>query len=312
MRNAKVRGTVKMDSIQVDQTAYLGGGAEFAAPLELRYAKLGHVDLAGANFQDNVDLTGTQIVGELRVVAPQPQQRSQSPQKMPLILPHWSEKMMLILRNARADSILWSPSEQAPEEQPLPQEELLQGWPAHLELSGFMYRNVGGVAGGDSMANRPPGWFKNWLRRQQFYSSAPYEHLASVLRGQGRAETADEILFERKEQERASARPLDRMTLTLSKWLIGYGYHLWWVLFWIAGILVLGVLVLRVFGEGPRNGMPYGIAYSFDMLLPIIRLREQHYKMDLNGVTRYYFYLHKVAGYVLASFLIAGISGLTR
>jgi hypothetical protein len=77
-------------------------------------------------------------------------------------------------------------------------------------------------------------------------------------------------------------------------------------------LLAAGVATLRLSGDGPRNGMPYGVAYSFDMLLPIIKLREEHYKMDLSGWPRYYFYGHKIAGYVLASFLIAGISGLTK
>jgi len=58
--------------------------------------------------------------------------------------------------------------------------------------------------------------------------------------------------------------------------------------------------------------MPFGIAYSFDMLLPIIQLREKHKKIDLQGWPRYYFYTHKIMGYVLASFLIAGLAGLTK
>ena len=49
------------------------------------------------------------------------------------------------------------------------------------------------------------------------------------------------------------------------------------------------------------------------MLLPIIRLREKHYKeIDLQGWPRQYFYVHKIMGYVLASFLIAGLVGLTK
>jgi hypothetical protein len=59
--------------------------------------------------------------------------------------------------------------------------------------------------------------------------------------------------------------------------------------------------------------MPFGLAYSFDILLPIIRLRECHYKIDLQtSWVRYYFYWHKIMGYVLASFFIAGLSGLAK
>jgi hypothetical protein len=39
----------------------------------------------------------------------------------------------------------------------------------------------------------------------------------------------------------------------------------------------LGVFVLKVSGEGRRLRMPYGVAYSFDMLLPVTRLRDKHY-----------------------------------
>ena len=52
--------------------------------------------------------------------------------------------------------------------------------------------------------------------------------------------------------------------------------------------------------------------YSLDLLLPVVRLREQHYDIDLQGRVRYYFYVHQIMGYVLASFLIAGLSGLTK
>jgi hypothetical protein len=48
------------------------------------------------------------------------------------------------------------------------------------------------------------------------------------------------------------------------------------------------------------------------MLLPIIQLRKEHSDIDLDGAAQYYFYFHKIMGYVLASFLIAGLSGLTK
>jgi len=77
-------------------------------------------------------------------------------------------------------------------------------------------------------------------------------------------------------------------------------------------LVAIGALVFRRTEEARKNRMPYGIAYSVDMLLPIIKLRERHYDIDLPGWPRYYFYFHKIMGYVLASFLIAGLSGLTR
>jgi len=79
---------------------------------------------------------------------------------------------------------------------------------------------------------------------------------------------------------------------------------------------VLGAIVLYASGEAgqysPYN-MPYGIAYSLDLLLPVIKLREYHYdKIDLQSWARYYFYFHQLMGYVIAAFLAAGLSGLVK
>ena len=94
--------------------------------------------------------------------------------------------------------------------------------------------------------------------------------------------------------------------------VVGYGYYPERSFGWAALFVILGAVVLRVSGEGPKNGMPFGLAYSFDMLLPIVRLREKHYSIDLAGPARYYFYGHRIMGWVLASFLVAGISGLIK
>jgi hypothetical protein len=104
--------------------------------------------------------------------------------------------------------------------------------------------------------------------------------------------------------------------MTANKWVIGYGYYKFWSIYWAMGLLIAGTVLLWLSGEGRRvsrhYSLPYGIFYSFDLLLLIIRLREKHYKVDLKGWIRYYFYVHRIMGYVLASFLIAGISGLTK
>ena len=55
------------------------------------------------------------------------------------------------------------------------------------------------------------------------------------------------------------------------------------------------------------------LAYSFDMLLPLVKLRERHYEIKIiPWFPRNYFYVHKIFGYVLGLFLLAGLSGLTR
>ncbi len=199
-----------------------------------------------------------------------------------------------------------------------------------LDLTGFTYRNLGSTYGiGDPMIGRPAKWFKDWLGRQASYVQAPYQQLASVLREQGRRDVTDEVLYAGKQRERAQSPFLSYIWLTALDWFIGYGYHLFWSGYWVLGLVALGTLLLWFSGEGWRIsrhykgpwwgwpphgllGLIYGLSYSFDLLLPIIRLREKHYQIDLKGWVRYYFYGHKIMGYVLASFLIGGIAGLTK
>jgi hypothetical protein len=55
---------------------------------------------------------------------------------------------------------------------------------------------------------------------------------------------------------------------------------------------------------------PFG--YSFDALLPIIKLREMHYQIELSGWRHYYFYFQKTIGWVLGIFILAVVSGLAK
>ena len=48
------------------------------------------------------------------------------------------------------------------------------------------------------------------------------------------------------------------------------------------------------------------------MLLPIIELDKAHDRIVLTGWTQLYFYLLKLMGFMLASFIVAGLGGLTK
>jgi hypothetical protein len=48
------------------------------------------------------------------------------------------------------------------------------------------------------------------------------------------------------------------------------------------------------------------------MLLPVINLRKMHSGLELKGWRRYCFYFNKISGYVLATFVAAGLSGITK
>jgi hypothetical protein len=187
-------------------------------------------------------------------------------------------------------------------------------WPEHLELTGFIYQQLNSFDANkqSDMAARPTSWWIDWLGRQQVYSPQPYEYLASTLLKVGYKDKAEDILYAGKNRELENTSFPGNIKLWMERVLIGYGYRTRYAAMWAAGFIVLGAIVLHRSGEGPRNRMPYGVAFSFDMLLPVVKLRDYHYSIDLKGWARYYFYFHKLMGYVLASFLIAGLTGLTK
>ena len=214
----------------------------------------------------------------------------------------WQTGAKLVLRNTEVDSLQDSPN----------------AWPNTLELDGFNYSRLGGTDADDTgnMATRKIAWLKKWLERQKKYSPQPYEQLAKILRKAGYKDKATKILYEGKKREhRETTRRLSPSWWWLTfQWLfIGYGYRNFQVIIWILALWGSGMLILHVYGQDAAHNMKYwGLAYSIDMLLPIIELHKPHYEIILDGFVRGYFYIQKILGYVLALFLIAGLSGLTK
>jgi uncharacterized protein YjbI with pentapeptide repeats len=281
-----VNGTLDCDSINVGRIVLLARGATFLGPISLIFAKIGrNLELAGGAFGNQVDITGARIGSELRLG---------SARHPPAT---WQARSALILHNASVDTIQDSP----------------QAWPDRLDLNGFNYQSLGGInaTDKDSMLERSLAWFETWLAKQERYAAQPYERLAICLKNNGKSEMVTAIRYAGSERERRESSGWWRyIWLTIFKYSVGYGYRPWRALGWAAALVLLGAAVLQISAEGLRNNMPYGFAYSFDMLLPLVKLRESHYKIDLLGWARYYFYGHKIMGYLLASFLIAGLSGL--
>ena len=125
---------------------------------------------------------------------------------------------------------------------------------------------------------------------------------------------AEHILYANREhQRRDSNTTWGRWLLLSGLWLVfgyGYGWRSFLTLLWAMLFVFIGTAVLYMSRELDRDGNRLGFWYSLDMLLPAIHLREQHYEVDLRTGARYYFYIHKIIGYTLAFFLLAGLSGL--
>jgi uncharacterized protein YjbI with pentapeptide repeats len=308
---SKVSGKLNMNGLQVGASLLMGkaefadvelSGARVRGQISLRNSKVTgelscygleieqEVFMVNAKFDGLIDCGSAKLKGDLYLDGSQFQQDVnlsgvEIGGALDLRSAQWSDGVALILRNAKISVI----------------PALADAWAPKLDLEGFTYRSVGAA-----------DQFEVWFGKIDRYAPQPYDQLASIVQGKGYGTLATSIRYSGRERERTEATGGKWAWLTTLKWVIGYGYYPQFAIFWVIGLVMAGAIVLRASGEGRRNGMPFGLAYSFDILLPIIRLRDRHYQIDLKTWARYYFYGHKIMGYVLASFLIAGLSGLTK
>jgi hypothetical protein len=257
---------------------------------------LGNVDLHRVNigsdlivgethFFKNLDLTGTRIGGRLSIKSSR-----------------WEKDSMLNLTNA---NVQWIEDDQS-------------HWPYHLYLDGFSYTmwtawqpdRAAKVRG--ATADRKISWFETWLKKQNNYSPGPYNQLAGVFRNAGRLDEANCILYASKERERSVSNGFNKIFLWLSMILTGYGYHYERSVVWCLVFVVLGTVILRCSGESRKHQVELGFFYSLDAFLPFVQLRKRFADVDFSGWIKYYFYAHRLAGYIIGSFILAALSGIAK
>ena len=137
----------------------------------------------------------------------------------------------------------------------------------------------------------------------------------------------------KREWLRASGLYLLRVTIGY-----GLGMRYFYALWWVGGLTLAGAWVLLCSWAHLLEPWP-GLVYasrdqlvtiltlflaSLDQLLPIITLNEAHDALIFGDPSanppiearRYgvvvYFYVHKILGWILGSFLVAGLAGLTQ
>jgi hypothetical protein len=92
----------------------------------------------------------------------------------------------------------------------------------------------------------------------------------------------------------------------------GFGYAPEQAFYYAAAFVLIGMIVLRATGEGKKHNMPIGLFYSFSQLIPLVSLDKKFDDIELTGITRWYFYIHKIVGYIIAIFIGAALSGLSN
>ena len=300
MNESTFKDKLIMDSVSVDGPLFLRQ-VKFNSTANLMFLSVGSsLDTLGSTLR-SLDLTGSRIKGELRIGSSNAniEWRGQKDKNGNYQAPK------LTLRNARVGTL----------------QDTKDTWPDHLEreFEGFTYDHLGGFGASehDGPDERGSSWFIEWLAKDESYSPQPYRHLAGVLRTTGHEDMANDILFASRDLELGETDwwPPKWVWLWILKLVIGYGYGWGYfrALVWSAVLVVFGTGLLYWKKEEDKDGIKLGFWYSLDMLLPIIQLREQRYTVDLdNKCARYYFYVHKILGYALISFVFAGLLGLVE
>ena len=213
-----------------------------------------------------------------------------------------------------------------------------ESWPekGKLFIHGLVYDEIHNTATRDAKSRI------DWLRRQGAFWPQPYEKLAEVLQKSGHENDAKEILI---------AKNKDKARLTQLTWsellwyrvfgpMIGYGYRPWRA-FWIGIVIVLlGWLffwagyraeVMTPAKEGAdASGGFCALVYSLDVFVPLVDLRQANYCMPNANLTgevsisdklkltvsgkylRYYLWFEVIAGWILTTLLVVGLTGLVR
>jgi hypothetical protein len=286
----------------------------------------GSLDLSGSELTQ-LDCSGTRIEGELSLGSAQHSKTT------------WREHagLNLDLRNLHVGALQDRMDRIA--EQPVKRpwwigdrDQWEDAWPAKMELDGFTYDRLGGYGGtteGNTdldcnydvdMQARDVRWYLKWLARDHSYSPQPYEQLARTFRATGHPSKANCILYISRRRARTEAwrqgEYLRWLGSCVLDWTIGYGlggrYFL--ALLWVIAFAAIGTGVLYCSGqpsEGLGPGLPARFFYSLNQLLPIVEF-EKYDNVELAGWVAYFFYFQKLIGWVLGSFLIAGLAGLTQ
>ncbi|RDJ97313.1 hypothetical protein DLM46_38115 [Paraburkholderia lacunae] len=299
MSTAQIDGILRTENLTVGRTMFLRGTV-INKRASMTYLNVGgNLDLSSGSFA-TLDLTGARIGEGLRLGSALPGRAA----------PRWQGDAQLILRNASARDIQDLMTCHDPHEWT----SCVDGWPKHFDLVGFSYENPSVLDANrlSDLSQRPADWWIMWLGRQTTFNAQTYAQAARMLSKIDQDDKAVDVLYAGKNRERTTAHGIDRVLLTLHQVFVGYGFRTSYALWWAIGFIALGALILKLSGEGRLADPPLGVIYSIDMLLPIIRLREAHYEIDLHGWARFYFYFHKIMGYVLASFIVAGIAGLVN
>jgi hypothetical protein len=183
-----------------------------------------------------------------------------------------------------------------------------EGWPAVLYLWGFVY---------DSLENQDI----NTRARLQWLKLTPgsftpqlYDQLAAAYRRAGDEPAARTVAVAKQWRRRHAFNPLNYLWYVT----VGYGYRTWLAGIWLAVLVALGTWVFS--GAYPAHMIAisshppafHAAVYALDLLLPVIGLGQKSAWQPQGSALLYWSWALTVAGWVLATAVVAGLTGILK
>ena len=311
-----VRFNRKLDAFRLQVGGYMElENAKFSEQASMPFLKVeNNLNLRDATLH-SLDLSGAFVGGELQLGSPNKIVEWETSNK---------DSVVLNLRNAHIGSLA----------------DTDKAWPesGKIYLSGITIEHLGGTEGDteEDMLKRGAGWWDSkWAHLNIKYTPSPYSQLAAAFLAMGDREDANEIRYLARERERTVAGAEGRwgtwLWLSSLNYVAGYGigYRAFYVLYWVAGLALLGGALL--WWTVPEAGKEYAkqdgsidqarrglwcCGASLSRLLPVVELKEFKGFFEnpvcLELWQRVAFASLGLAGWILGGILILAVSGLTQ
>jgi uncharacterized protein YjbI with pentapeptide repeats len=307
-------GTIVQGRATISRSSIEGSldlsGTNFSQVVSIFGSRVGRMTIHGSTFLDDIDLRSSTIDHELDLTARRLRghvwcsavgvggifKLAQDDDE-----PEWGTDSMLDLSATSVGGV--SDSDTA--------------WPRQLALQGFTYGSGAGervIRDGKVSApllERSSEWYVDWLGRST-YSRQSYKELETALRAVGNRSAADDVAVAGEDRSRDTS-------LNPVSWLygaiVGYGYRPLRAIIPAAILIMIGAYALSHM-QYDEEEIPSPIMLSIQRLIPLVTLGENYSKFDLTSGRvpkriRRYFYFHSFCGYVLAGFLLAGLTRIT-
>jgi hypothetical protein len=212
-----------------------------------------------------------------------------------------------------------------------------ESWPdqGQLVITDFVYASIGP----DSPSS--PEERLSWLRLQTSFSPQPYKQLEGYYRALGRHNDATVIAIETENAIRLEGHPnsIRRLWNWYLRSAVGYGYRPQNAILSLLAIIVIGWplafgaqnagQLVETRGDAGAPGAPVvsrctshypcfePFAYAIEATIPLLNLHQAEFwtpdaSKPLGILLRFYGWLATLLGWLLASTVLAGVTGLVR